>query len=89
MTRVLDGSELRYFFINEGKLLLATAHVDESGKVTGYRQSALPEHFAGIEGVNFVKDSNGTMALKVREPGRKWKKFHFNSAGEAVSVAAE
>jgi hypothetical protein len=86
---VLDGSNLHYLFINKGQILLATAHVDGSGAVSDYRQKPLPEVFDRIDTARFVKDKNGHVTLKVREPGKKTRAFQFDGSGEAVSVPDE
>jgi hypothetical protein len=83
---VLDGNTLRYFFVNNSRILLATARVDGAGAVSGYQQKALPEKFARIDTARFVKGKDGRVTLKVREPGKKTRDFQFDGAGEAVNV---
>ena len=86
---VLEGNYLHYLFINKGKVLLATAKVDETGSVSNYQQKPLPEKISGIDTARFGKNKDGETILKVRDSGSKEKVFKFSDAGEAISVPSE
>lgn len=85
----LDGENLHYLFVNKGKILLATAHVDGSGNISNYHQRELPAAFERVGVASFTKYQNGKITLEVSEPGKSARAFQFDRNGEVVAVPAE
>ena len=85
----LDGENLLCTFVYKNQMILATAHVDPSGNVSGYQRGTILGRVEQIENASFSKDKDGKVTLKTKEQSPKGRAFQFDRNGAAFGVPAD
>ena len=89
---MMEGNKLWYCFEKRGRVLLAMADVDSSGKVSNYRQRPFPgDRIAWVNSVKFALDKERRPVLDIDHHGKApyRRAFRFDDAGEPFSVPVE